>query len=56
MVVWNQVMFVFSAGNILCSLISTSREVRHDCDGLGAMLNFAAHMSGYARYCPEMNA
>ena len=27
-----------------------------DCEGLDAMLNFAQHVSGYARYCPKMNA
>jgi hypothetical protein len=27
-----------------------------DCEGRGAMLNFARHVFGYARYCPKMNA
>jgi hypothetical protein len=28
----------------------------HDCEGPDAMLNFARHVFGYARYCPKMNA
>jgi len=27
-----------------------------DCEGPDAMLNFARHVFGYARYCSEMNA
>jgi|HubBroStandDraft_3_1064219.scaffolds.fasta_scaffold4760515_1 hypothetical protein len=27
-----------------------------DCEAPDAMLNFAQHVSGYARYCPKMNA
>jgi hypothetical protein len=52
----NQVMFVFSVGKILCSFRCPSEKLSYDCDWQGAMLNFAARMSGYARYCPEMNA
>jgi hypothetical protein len=28
----------------------------YDCEVLDAMLNFAQHVFGYARYCPKMNA